>query len=209
MYFPKIVQSVDSCVRFSHGKKRARRANNKITLFLKLGRYLSLSIGVGCLTVSPLAHAVTATPIPSPASVTSPPPGASPQPKLKNTVSKRASNWAAREGQYYQRTWGIDIAGVRRVSSGFMLEFRYRVIDPDKAIPLTDKKSRPYLIDEASGAAFSVPAMENVGELRQSAKPEVNRSYYIMFGNPGQMIKPGNRVSVVIGKFRADGIVVQ
>jgi hypothetical protein len=31
----------------------------------------------------------------------------------------------------------------------------------------------------------------------------------MFFANPGGYVKPGRRVSVVIGDFRADGIVVQ
>jgi hypothetical protein len=31
----------------------------------------------------------------------------------------------------------------------------------------------------------------------------------MFFNNPGQLVKPGERVSVVIGDFRADGLIVQ
>ena len=126
------------------------------------------------------------------------------------TPSPSASgNWHAREGVYYQRAWGVDIVGVKRVSSGYMLEFSYRVLDAGKAKYLSDKTARPYLLDEVSDARLSVPAMENIGELRQTAPPTVGRIYYVIFGNPGKLVKPGNRVSVVIGKFRVDGLVVK
>lgn len=135
---------------------------------------------------------------------------ATPVPKTTATsATAGASNWSARYGEYYERTWGVEIVGVRRVSSGYMLEFRYRVIDPEKSKPLIDKAAKPYLHDEASNVTLSVPALEKVGEVRQTAKPEVDRVYYVLFGNPGQIVKPGNRVSVVIGKFRVDGIIVQ
>jgi hypothetical protein len=156
-------------------------------------------------------QAETVTPIPSPASdaTLTATPTPIPTTNHKTSVSQQANNWAAREGKYYERTWGVDIAGVRRVSSGYMLEFRYRVVDADKAKVFADKAAKPYLIDEASGATFAVPTLEKVGELRQSVKPEAGRTYYMIFGNPGKMVKPGNRVSVVVGKFRADGIIVQ
>jgi hypothetical protein len=114
-----------------------------------------------------------------------------------------------RQGQRFKRNWGVDIEGVRTASSGYMLVFRYRVLDAEKAKSLNDKATRPYLIDEATGIRMAVPAMENVGELRQSSEPEVGRSYYIVFGNPGRTVRPGNRVSVVIGGFQVDGIVVK
>ncbi len=117
--------------------------------------------------------------------------------------------WRAREGVYFERNWGIDIIGVRPSASGLMLDFRYRVIDPKKAQPLGERSAKSYLVDEASGATFSVPAMENVGELRQTAKLQSDRSYYVIFGNPGRIVKTGSRVSVVIGPLRVDGLVVQ
>ena len=117
-------------------------------------------------------------------------------------------DWAARHGMYYKRNWGIDIIGVRPVSSGQMLTFRYRVLDADKAKPLFDKTAKPFVIDEASGTRLAVPAMENVGELRQSTMLETNRNYFIVFGNPGKIVKSGSKVSLVIGNFRIDDLIV-
>lgn len=119
-----------------------------------------------------------------------------------------AAGWRARHSQYFQRNWGLDIVGVRRVASGSMLRFDYRVLDPKRAETLTDRKVRPYLIDEASRTALAVPAMENVGELRQVAPLEVNRTYFMIFGNPGGLVKPGSRVTIVAGNLRVEGLVV-
>lgn len=119
-----------------------------------------------------------------------------------------SKSWHAREGVRFQRNWGVDIVGVRPISTGFMLNFRYRVVDPEKAKLLNDKRSKAYLIDEATGNILGVPIMENLGELRQKDVPELNRTYFIMFGNPGKLVKSGSRVSVVIGDFRVDNLVV-
>lgn len=118
------------------------------------------------------------------------------------------ASWSARHGKYFQRNWGIDIVGIRRVASGYMLRFDYRVVDPDRASALTDRQSRPYLIDEATHTALAVPAMENIGELRQVAPLEANRTYFVIFGNPGGLVKRGGRVTLVVGNFRAQGLVV-
>lgn len=126
----------------------------------------------------------------------------------KTTTSAPSGRWHAREGMYFRRNWGVDIVGVHPVSSGYMLRFGYRVLDEKKAKPLNEKKAKPYLIDEATGTHLAVPALENVGELRQSPDPKADRTYFILFGNPGKLVKPGNRVSVVIGNFRVDGLVV-
>jgi len=131
--------------------------------------------------------------------------------EVKSTVDEAATaqqTWHARYSDRYKRNWGVDIAGVRRVSSGYMLRLSYRVVDAEKARPLFDKKSRPYLIDNKTGARLAVPAMENVGELRQTAAPVADRTYFVIFGNPGKLVEPGSRVSIVIGDFRADDVVV-
>jgi hypothetical protein len=60
-----------------------------------------------------------------------------------------------------------------------------------------------------SGAKLGVPEMDKVGKLRQSSEPENGLIYWMVFGNPSQLVKAGNRVDVVIGDFRANGIVVE
>jgi hypothetical protein len=119
------------------------------------------------------------------------------------------ASWQARHGLFFRRNWGVEIVGVRRVSSGLMLRFDYRVLDPARAVGLNDKKARAYLIDEATQTALSVPAMENVGELRQVAPYQPNRTYFIIFGNPGGLVKHNSRVTLVVGSLRAEGLVVE
>jgi hypothetical protein len=51
--------------------------------------------------------------------------------------------------------------------------------------------------------------MEKVGQLRQSSTPEEGKSYWMVFSNKGEVVKRGDHVSVEIGKFRVDGLVVQ
>lgn len=122
--------------------------------------------------------------------------------------TQTSGDWLARHSLYYKRNWGIDILGVRPAASGQMLTFRYRVIDTDKAKPLFDKMAKPFIIDSATGTRLAVPAMENVGELRQDALLIADRNYFMIFGNPGKLVKSGNRISVVIGNFRIDDMVV-
>ena len=132
-----------------------------------------------------------------------------PAPAKSAEAPASAANWHAMNATYYKRKWGVDVVGVRIVSSGSMLRFSYRVLDPEKAKPLNDKRWNPYLVDEATGAKLGVPEMEKVGKLRQTGPTELGRVYWMVFGNPGQLVKHGNRVDVVIGDFRADGIVVE
>jgi hypothetical protein len=110
---------------------------------------------------------------------------------------------------YYKRAWGVEFLGIKPVSSGYMLSFRYRIIDATKAKPFNDRKQKAFLVDEATGIALAVPALENVGELRPGAAPEPDRTYFMVFGNPGKLVKTGSRVTLVIGNLRAEGLIVE
>jgi hypothetical protein len=84
------------------------------------------------------------------------------------------------------------------------------VLDGDKAGALNDKKSEPSLIDPQVGVKLVVPALENGGLLRQtpSGKPEPGKIYWMAFSNKGRLVKRGDHVNLVIGRFLADGLVV-
>ena len=110
---------------------------------------------------------------------------------------------------YYQGVWGIDDLRIKQAESGELLRFTWRVLDPVKAKPLNDKKIKPVLIDPQAGVELAVPTMEKVGQLRQSSTPEAGKSYWMAFSNSGRPVKRGDRVTVVIGRFRAEGLVVE
>ena len=111
--------------------------------------------------------------------------------------------------RYYQATWGVDILGVKTVSSGLMLRFSYLVLDANRAKVLNDKKLNPIMIDTKSGAKLVIPTLEKVGQLRQSSTPENGHQYWMVFSNRGTLVKPGDKVDIVIGSFRASGLTVQ
>jgi hypothetical protein len=114
-----------------------------------------------------------------------------------------------RAEMYRMRRFGVDHLRVRSISSGSSLEFRYRVVIAEKAQMLTDKRAKPYMLDEETGNKLEVPTMEKIGELRQTATPEEGREYWMVFANTGKLVRPGQRVDVVVGAFRAEGLTVQ
>ena len=108
----------------------------------------------------------------------------------------------------YGSIWGIDSLVVRSVESGELIRFSYRVVDADRAKALNDKKSEPALIDPRAGVKLVVPSLEKVGQLRQSSTPVQGKQYWMAFSNKGRLVKRGDHVTVVIGKFQAEGLVV-
>lgn len=126
------------------------------------------------------------------------------------TQKRYSSTTHSRRAQlYYDSIWGVDSLQVKYAESGEMIRFSYRVLDAEKAKTLNDKKNDPSLIDPRAGVRLSVPSLEKVGKLRQSTTPEAGKAYWMAFSNKGRLVKPGDRVNIVIGKFQANGLVVQ
>ena len=108
--------------------------------------------------------------------------------------------------------WGVEVYGVRLSARGYMIDFRFRVVDLEKALPLFDPRVQPYLLTEGTNIKLPVPVGEKVGAFRTTNRGKnitANRDYYMMFGNPDSYVKPGQKVSVVIGEFRAEHMTLQ
>jgi hypothetical protein len=120
----------------------------------------------------------------------------------------RPARFAGRAGTYYRLVWGVDSLAVKWSESGEIIKFTYQVVEADKAKTLNDKKLEPFLVDPRAGVKLVVPSLEKVGQLRQSSTPEAGKSYWMAFSNKGRVVKRGDRVDVVIGPFRAEGLVV-
>jgi hypothetical protein len=134
---------------------------------------------------------------------------ASPAAKPGGPASRSLPNrFAGRAGAYYKVVWGIDSLAVKWTESGEIVRFSWRVLDPALAKALSDKRAEPSLIDPQAGVSLVVPTMEKIGQLRQTSSPEVGKSYWVAFSNTGLLVKPGHRVDVAIGTFRAQGLVV-
>ena len=111
--------------------------------------------------------------------------------------------------EYYTLRWGVDSLNVRSVESGEIIRFTYRVLDPEKAQPLNEKRNEPSLIDPKAGVKLVIPSLEKVGKLRQSSSPEAGKVYWMAFSNKGRAVKRGDRVNVLIGSFQANGLTVE
>jgi hypothetical protein len=110
---------------------------------------------------------------------------------------------------YYAASWGVDALGTQLAESGQLVRFSYHIIDAALAKPLLEKVSSPSLLDERRHAVLSVPQMEKVGPLRQSGPAQAGKTYWVLFSNRGGVVQPGDRVSVVIGSVRIDGLIIE
>jgi hypothetical protein len=113
-----------------------------------------------------------------------------------------------------EREWGIKLIGVTRSAAGYMLDFRYTVLDAEKATPLLQRKlaKNPMLVSERTGAQLGVPFTDKAGSMRSSVRTanqiKTGRNYRMLFANPGGHVKAGDLVSIVIGKFKVEHLKV-
>jgi hypothetical protein len=157
----------------------------------------------GALSAQSAAPASTGTQTSSAASAPKPAAAAAPYHNQPDRIAKR-------EAAYYEAVWGIEAPSVKAVESGIILRFSYRVLDPEKAKLLSDKKLNPLLVSPEKGVQLVVPSMEKVGQLRQVPREiEPGKSYWMAFSNSGRLLRPGDRVDIVIGSFHARGLQVE
>ncbi|RPJ61453.1 MAG: hypothetical protein EHM23_06895 [Acidobacteria bacterium] len=112
------------------------------------------------------------------------------------------------ETQSPQDKWGVEIVMLRTTAQGYMVDFRYRVTDPEKSKPILSRNTKPYLVDQKTGTNIRV-ATSRFGSMRQTTTaPATNRIYTVLFTNPGQTIKKGDKVTIVMGDLKIEDVAV-
>jgi hypothetical protein len=167
-----------------------------------LGRMTKLVAGLlaGSLFVLPALAQADSGQGASKASADAPARKASPYRPVKTTQKAK---------EYYAGVWGVDRLKLSHTASGNLIRFSYRVTDPARAKVLGDKNATPYLLGQKSRALLQIPVMDKVGQLRQTGIPLIGQEYWMVFSNKGNLVKPGDRVNVMIGSFHADGLMVE
>lgn len=108
--------------------------------------------------------------------------------------------------------WGVQVIGVNYTADGFWLDFRFRVIDPDKARMLFDNRFKPYLESEQSGVKLAIPSPSKIGAMRTTNRAgniKAGKIYTMIFANPNFHVKPGQKVTVVAGDFKVEHLTVR
>ena len=112
-----------------------------------------------------------------------------------------------------EKDWGVKLYGVRWTAGGYMLEMEFRVLDEHRAFPLLKRDIKRYLIVEKDGAVLEVPFTQKLGSLRSTVRTanmvKRDHNYLALFANPGKHVKPGDKVTLVIGNFIAENLTVQ
>jgi hypothetical protein len=106
--------------------------------------------------------------------------------------------------------WGIEVVGLYPSIGGRVLDLRYRILDTAKAAKLPNETGGIYLMDETTGFTTKSPNSPKTGSIpKNPQKLESGRSYSLAFPNPEGRFKSGSKVTLVIGKLRAEHLAVQ
>jgi len=112
----------------------------------------------------------------------------------------------------FQEDWGIEPVHMRVSAAGYMIEFRYKVLDTEKALILSSRKIKefPYLQALKSRAKLSVPFGTTVGFLKSNRKfLKKGKNYTAMFSNQGQHLLRGDKVKIQIKNQLSQELTVQ
>ncbi len=114
----------------------------------------------------------------------------------------------SRDESNLEGKWGIQVVAVRLTAAGSFVDFRFRVVDPEKSKPLMKKDTKAYLLDQTSSAKLSVP-VTSLGAQRSRGDPIAGRNYFILFTNSSGVVRHGSKVTITIGDFKAEDLTVQ
>ena len=106
--------------------------------------------------------------------------------------------------------WGVEPVHARVTANGFMIEFRYKVLDPKKALILSDRKDFPYMISQKSRAKLSVPYFPTVGYVKSNRGfLHQGRNYSALFSNENQHMRRGDKVKIQVRDQISRAITLQ
>jgi uncharacterized Zn ribbon protein len=107
------------------------------------------------------------------------------------------------------KQWGIEITSIRLTANDHMIDYRYKVLDAAKATDLFKRQIKPYLIHQETEKVLAVPETAKLGPLRSSNTPQEGKIYWMFFGNAGDLVKTGDKVTIVIGDFQVEDLIVE
>ncbi len=121
--------------------------------------------------------------------------------------------------------WGIRVASVGLTMAGGAVDFRYTVVDAEKALLLSQGMASAYVIDQATGTKISMtpPPMKGPAAAHSSARmarqgggfpPSPNRlaagrTNSLLLPNPAGLLKSGSIVTVVVGDIQTQNVRVE
>ncbi len=128
-----------------------------------------------------------------------------------------------------EKRWGIQVSSISLANGESAVDLRYTVTVPAKTLLLTGADAEVYLIDQASGAKLTAITAPPVGTASAEMPSRTVRkmmhqaglfpppssrllaggSYSLLIPNWDGVLKSGAKVTVVIGNYRVDDLIVE
>jgi hypothetical protein len=111
-----------------------------------------------------------------------------------------------------EERWGIRITQLGLTADGGMVDLRYQIVDPNKALPLIESEnSNPQnqappvaLVAEDSG-----DRVDSIALMPPKHDLVPGRTYFLLFHNTRNSISAGRPATVAVGDLQLEHIVVQ
>ena len=101
--------------------------------------------------------------------------------------------------------WGIRVSQIGVTADGGLVDFRFVVIDPDKAVAMMqDVNNWPVMIAEDSGTTVN-----SAGVMAAKHSLASGRQYYLLYRNTRGAIKPGGLVTVKFGDLTLEHVTAK
>ena len=100
---------------------------------------------------------------------------------------------------------GVRLVRVAVTGGGGLVDLRYQVVDPNKAVAVHETQTPPAIIDERTGLVLNRLLMGHAhqGQLKAAV------SYYLIFENTGNWVRRGSKVTVLLGDAQVEHVVVK
>jgi hypothetical protein len=125
-------------------------------------------------------------------------------PSLSPTPAGQPLPEAVSRAQLVERS-GVRITQLDATGGGGLLDLRYQVVDPGPAAAVHAPETPPAIVDQKTGMVIDSLLMghQHTGQLHAA------QTYYLVFNNPGNVVRSGDRVSVVLGDALVDDVRVR
>jgi hypothetical protein len=117
-----------------------------------------------------------------------------------------ALNWQRPGGTAadLEKRTGVRLIRVAVSGGGGLVDVRFQVVDPDKALAVHQPATPPGVVDERTGLILHDLYMNHAHDGPMKAAV----TYYLVFENPGGWIQRGSKVTVLLGDAQVDHVMV-
>jgi hypothetical protein len=100
---------------------------------------------------------------------------------------------------------GVRLTRLAVTGGGGLLDLRFQVLDPEKAAAIHEPRTPPALVEESSGLFLDQLLMGH----SHSGAFKTAVSYYLIFVDDGNLVQPGDKVTVLLGDVEVEHVTVE